>query len=286
MKRYVYAQAQYLIIIISAGILLTGTIPLKTMAQGNLLITPVRVVFEGQKKMQELNLANSGKDTAKYLVSLMEIRMNTDGTFERISQPDSGQAFASNNLRFFPRTVVLAPGEAQLVKIQLTRSSQLTMGEYRSHIYLRAVPDEKPLGDKMPPKDSSAISVKLIAIFGISIPVIIRIGQSTTKVSLSDLSLDTDSLHGINMLINRTGNFSSYGDVTVKYISPQGKVTKVGMVNGIAVYTPNIVRKFHVNLNTKPGFNYHKGKLLVEYSITTDGVVTPVLLAQAELLLH
>lgn len=266
--------------------LLTTVLALKVSAQGNLLITPVRVIFEGQKKMQELNLANTGQDSAKYLVSLIEIRMKEDGTFESISEPDSGQHFASSNLRFFPRTVNLAPGEAQLVKIQLTKASQLATGEYRSHIYFRAVPNEKPLGEKPQIKDSTDISVKLIAVFGISIPVIIRVGANDTKVSINDLALDYSIPYRLNMTFNRSGNFSVYGDITVNYISPQGKTTQVANVNGLAVYTPNPLRHFHLDLdNSLKNVDYHKGKLQVLFTTKNSGTTISEL-AQAELPLH
>lgn len=263
-------------------IIIAGVLPIRTTAQGNLLITPVRVVFEGQKKMQELNLANTGKDSAKYLISFMEIRMNEDGTFDKINEPDSGQHFASSNLRYFPRTVILAPGEAQLVKIQTTKTNQLTAGEYRSHIYFRAVPHETPLGEQAPAMDSTGISVKLIPVFGITIPVIIRIGASTTKVTISDLAMDDSIPYQLNMSFNRTGNFSVYGDITVNYISPQGKITKAGTVNGLAIYTPNTIRHFHMKLDNKAGINFHKGRLQVIYTTKTDN--TPASeLAQTEL---
>jgi hypothetical protein len=281
LKGCVYTKALFLNIV-----LLAAVFPLKVIAQGNLLITPVRVIFEGQKKMQELNLANTGQDSAKYLVSLIEIRMNEDGTFDKINAPDSGQHFASSNLRYFPRTVILAPGEAQLVKVQLTKTSQLAVGEYRSHIYFRAVPNEKPLGEKMPVKDSTDISVKLIPVFGISIPVIIRVGTSDTKVSIDDLALDYSLPNRLNMTFNRSGNFSVYGDITVNYISPQGKITQVGNVNGLAVYTPNALRHFHLDLdNSLKNVDYHKGKLQVKFT-TKNGGTTTSELAQAELPLH
>src|SRR5580765_6599998 len=128
-------------------ILLTLFTFLKINAQGNLEIMPMRVVFEGQKKIVALNLANTGKDTARYVISTLEIRMNEDGTFERIEQPDSGQKFASSYIRIFPRSITLAPYEAQVIKIQLIKTNLLEPGEYRSHIYFRAVPAEIPLGE-------------------------------------------------------------------------------------------------------------------------------------------
>lgn len=269
-------------ILLNLTIIIAGFLPIKTIAQGNFLITPVRVVFEGQKKMQELNLANTGKDSAKYLISFVEIRMNEDGTFDKINEPDSGQHFASGNLRYFPRTVILAPGEAQLIKIQTTKTNQLTAGEYRSHMYFRAVPSEKPLGEPIPAIDSTGISVKLIPVFGVTIPVIIRVGGSNTKVTISDLSMDDSIPYQLNMSFYRTGNFSVYGDLTVNHISPQGKITKVSTVNGMAVYTPNAMRHFHMKLDNKAGINFHKGRLQIIYTSKTDNAPVSEL-AKAEL---
>lgn len=261
--------------------------PLLSSAQGNLLITPMRVVFEGQKKIQELNLANTGHDTARYLISLIEIRMNSNGTFERISEPDSGQLFASKFLRFFPRSVTLAPGEAQLVKVQVTKTGQLRDGEYRSHIYFRAVPDTKVQGEPARMKDSTGISVILTPVFGISIPVIIRVGPPVLTVNLTDISLDTakNAPPRLHMVLHRTGNHSVYGDISIDHVSEKGKTTTVGIAKGLAVYTPNPFRELHMELIKKPGINYHRGKLRITYSTSSKGTV-PDPLAQAELQLH
>jgi hypothetical protein len=276
-----FMRAIYLLIFI------TILLPILSFAQGNLLITPMRVVFEGQKKIQELNLANTGHDTARYLISLIEIRMNSNGTFEKITEPDSGQLFASKFLRFFPKSVTLAPGEAQLVKVQLTKTGQLQPGEYRSHIYFRAVPDTRVQGEPIRIKDSSGISVSLTPVFGISIPVIIRTGPPAVKVSLTDISIDTAKNAGprLNMVLRRSGNHSVYGDIAIDHVSERGKVTTVGNVRGLAVYTPNEFRQFHMALDKKPGINYHHGKLRITYSTPSQDAV-PDPLAQAEIQLH
>lgn len=256
------------------------------LAQGNLLITPRRIVFEGNKRSEEINLANTGKDTAKYNVSIIEYRMREDGSFQEITEPDPGQNFAGKYLRFFPRMVVLAPNEAQVVKIQVTKVNELAPGEYRSHVYFRAVPDTKPLGEGEIKKDSSAIAVRLVPIFGITIPVIIRVGESTVNLSLSDLSFEqvNDTTPRLKLVLNRAGNMSVYGDLVVEHISPKGQITPAGSVKGIAVYTPNPLRRFQMDLDRTSGINYHTGKLQVIFSTQSD--VKPVKLADAELLLH
>jgi len=254
-------------------------------AQGNLVVTPRRIVFDGTKRSLDLNLANIGQDTATYAISMVQIRMKEDGGFETITTPDPGQNFADKNIRFFPRSVTLPPKEAQMVKVQLLRTSQLAPGEYRSHFYFRAIPKIKPLGEENTKRDSSAISVQITPIFGITIPVIIRIGESNTKVSLADLAFQfsEDGVPLFSLKFNRTGNFSVFGDLAVDHVSPQGTVTRVGIANGIAVYTPNTSRQFGMKLNKVPGVDFTSGKLQVVYSTSSD--VKPARLAEAELIL-
>lgn len=252
----------------AAALLFTGGIlqHLPLHAQGNLLVTPLRVVFDGKKRIQELNLANTGMDTARFVISFIEIRMNENGSFERIEAADSGQRFASPYIRFFPRSVVLPPNEAQLVKLQLYNTGELESGEYRSHLYLRAEPDPSALGEpavKMASSDSG-ISVRIKPVFGVSIPVIIRIGDQQSDVSLDSLKIaDVQAQPRLQLLFRRTGNVSVYGHIRVDHLSPQGKRTQVAEVKGVAVYTPNPQRKIMVALAAGP--DYRNGQLEVTY---------------------
>jgi len=255
------------------------------MAQGNLLLLPRRVIFEGSKRYEELNLANTGKDTARYVISLMHIRMREDGGFEEISHPDSNEQFADRFVRFFPHSVVLGPGESQVVKIQLTKIGELMPGEYRSHLYFRAIPDKPVLGEGRPATDSG-ISIRLIPVFGISIPVIIRVGTPNTQVRISDLSVQMteDTIPILNMTFERTGNMSVYGDIMVYYTSSAGKTIPAGSAKGIAVYTPNTARRFRLTLDTNSHIDYRSGRLSVEYSTADDP--HPVRIAGKDLVLR
>ncbi len=240
----------------------------KANAQGDLLISPLRIVFEGSKKSQEINLANVGKDTATYVISVQNIKMNEDGSFEQITTPEPGQNFADPFLRFFPRKVILAPNEAQVVKMQLVKTNELKPGEYRSHLYFRAVPEEKPLGEKTK-KDSAAISIELKPIFGITIPTIIRVGDYDGNVSLADIAVapNENKQPQLSFTFKRTGSMSVYGDITVDYVSPGGKSTQVKLVKGVGVYTPNAIRRFKVDLDGDNHFNAHEGKLHITYAM-------------------
>ncbi|HDZ40213.1 MAG TPA: molecular chaperone [Bacteroidetes bacterium] len=255
-------------------------------AQGNLLITPRRVVFDGSTRSIDLNLANTGQDSATYSISIVQIKMTEDGQFETITEPDPGQRFADRFIRYFPRSVNLAPGESQVIKVQVTRRSQLEEGEYRSHFYFRAVPETRPLGEEDTTQVTDAISVQLTPIFGITIPVIIRVGESTTSVTLTDpeFRMVNDTDPQLEITFNRSGNMSVYGNLAVDHISPSGTVTRVGIANGIAVYTPNTKRKFILNLSKTEDTDYTKGRLKIYYSAPSD--VRPEMYAESELMLN
>jgi P pilus assembly chaperone PapD len=267
-----YIKNKHNLFFITLLLLLSCGFSIKSSAQGNLMVMPKRVLFESSKKSQELNLVNTGKDTCRYVISLIQMRMKEDGTFERITEPDADQKFADKNVRLFPRTVTLPPNESQVVKVQLTRSNELAEGEYRSHIYFRAVPKDNPLGEPQPEKDTS-ISIKLTPVFGISIPVIIRVGQSTSKVRLSYVSFQKlkDNHPSLKLTFNRSGNMSVYGDISIDFISPDGHVIQVANNRGVAVYTPNLKRNCIVLLDNNKGVDYSKGKLHVVYSEQLNG---------------
>lgn len=251
-------------------------------AQGDLLITPRRVVFEGDKQSQELTLANTGQDTARYNVSFLQYRMTESGAFEQIEAPDSGQLFADKFLRFFPRSVTLAPNDAQVVRMQFRKLPGMQAGEYRSHVYFRAVPKQTALGDEKL-ADSTAIGIRLIPIFGISIPVIIRVGDLNLSVDITNFNLDTktDTVPNLTVTFTRNGDKSVYGDLTINWLPETGgEAVEVGVVRGIAVYTPNKTRHFTMQLRNLKGVDYSRGKLVIKYQAPND--LKPEVFAEKE----
>jgi len=268
-----------------ALMIVTLIIPVSLSAQGDLLITPRRVVFEGSKQSQELTLANTGQDTARYNVSFVQYRMTDSGAFELIEAPDSGQYFADKYLRFFPRSVTLAPNEAQVVRMQFRKLPDMQNGEYRSHVYFRAVPKETALGDEKL-ADTAAIGIRLIPIFGITIPIIIRVGELNLNVELTEISLDTksDTIPNLTVTFDRSGDKSVYGDMTVTWVPDKGEPIEVGVVRGIAVYTPNKTRRFNMQLRKIAGMDYTRGKLVIKYQAPND--LKPEVYAEGELALQ
>ena len=259
-------KAKHLILFLSMVILNFNLI-----AQGDLLITPKRVVFEGNKQKEEISLVNIGKDSATYSVSFIQKDMREDGSFVTVVNPAEAQMVADPYLRIFPRKVTLAPGEAQVIMLQCRRKPDMKAGEYRSHLYFRAEKNNTPLGMTNTKDDTTQVSVKLIPVFGVSIPVIIRSGDVKVISAISNVKLESgDNQAKINLTLNRTGNISTYGDIKVEFVPEKGKSVVVGSLKGIGVYTSIARRNISFELSNNQGVSLKNGKLRVLYT-SQDG---------------
>jgi hypothetical protein len=258
----------------------------KAEAQGNLMITPKRVVFEGNKQKEVLNLINMGSETTTYSVSFVQKSMKEDGSFVDITDSEPGQPFADPYLRIFPRQITLAPNEGQSIVLQYRRKAEMLAGEYRSHLYFRSEKDYTALRNNSQKKDSKSVSVQLIPIYGMSIPIIIRTGETDLTVTLSNLKLQTldDKSNVLSFTINRIGNISLYGDILVQFIPKKGETYDIGAVNGLGVYTSINKRNISLQLDTVEGKSLAKGKISVTYSSNDDSKA--VILAVADLVIE
>ncbi len=246
-------------------------------AQASLVVLPKRIVFDGTRRTRELNLGNGSADSAQYLISVVDMKMKENGTFEPVTASDSGQNTAGGHIRVYPRYVTLGPNEAQTVKVQLVNVNKLPPGEYRSHIYIKTAPPKRPAGYKKLEKMVTNLSVKLTPVFGITIPVIIRVGQYSANISFEDLSFTMEKadwedkmVPRLNGTMKRAGSMSVYGNLSVEHVSPDGLETHVALIKGIAVYAPNDVRKFKISLDDNLGVNYTKGKMKISFTTQVE----------------
>ncbi|MBN2682928.1 MAG: hypothetical protein JXR58_10500 [Bacteroidales bacterium] len=237
-------------------------------SQSDLLIAPFRVVFEDGKTIEEVSVANTGKDTARYTISFLQYKMEEDGVLKQIEQPEEKILFADKYLRIFPRSIVLAPNESQIVRLQVKTAANMLSAEYRSHLYFRSVVDEKPLLENS--EDTAAVGIKLIPVYGISIPVIIRLGELAVTASIDNVRIvpgDNNSKF-LHFDILRSGEKSTFGQIEVFYVDVAGKSTLVGKAKGVAVYTPLLLRKFNLSLAVSELIDFSSGSLKIVYSST------------------
>ncbi len=227
-------------------------------APGDLLVTPTRLVFEGNRRSLEVGLVNTGQDPATYRISLENRVMTRLGSFEPAPAEASAEPFAASMLRFYPRQIELAPGESQTVRVQLRKPAGLAAGEYRAHLSFRSIPRVTPASA---PDDG--ISINLIPVYGVSIPVIVRQGSTAAEVRVGALRLvrlpSGDPV--MQIVLVRTGNRSVYGDLAVTLTTADGEKHELAHHAGIAVYVPNAEREMRLPWAPPAGIKASGGTL-------------------------
>ncbi|HEX7706862.1 MAG TPA: molecular chaperone [Thermoanaerobaculia bacterium] len=241
-----------------------------TWAAGELMIHPTRVVLEGTKRTGQIDLINSGTETVTYRISLVRRRMTESGSFVAVDDPGADEHFADEMIRFSPRQVVLRPGVAQAVRLQVRKPAGLADGEYRAHLMFQALPSTDATSAPAS-GGTDAIDIRLTPIYGASIPIIVRHGQTGASLALTELELrrPAEGPAAVAFTINRGGSRSVYGDLTIRHRNSRGAERVVGRANGMAVYTPNAIRKVVVPVTDSEG-DLSSGELIVSFSERPD----------------
>lgn len=240
---------------------------------GDLLVAPTRIVLEGRQRTAEVTLVNKGSASATYRISFVQLRMDETGGTKEIDSSAAlpGELLAEPLIRYSPRQVTLEPNVAQTVRMQLRKPADLAPGEYRSHLLFRAIPPVEPaVGNTEGTEPQKELSIKLTPIYGVSIPVIVRHGETSAKVGLESPDLlpasSPEGTPGLRLRMTRTGSQSVHGNFTVTFLPAAGKPVVVGLANGVAVYTPNAVRLVVVPLRPPVGTVLRNGLLRVTYT--------------------
>lgn len=239
--------------LLAVGALLWTAVPPAYAGSEEILVTPTRVVIEGRQRTAKVTLVNKGTQTAVFRVSVVNRRMMEDGSFEDAAEPQSDEMFADQMIRFAPRRVVLEPGKAQVVRLLVRKSRSLPPGEYRSHLLFRVIPPASAgttMEDILVP--DGRFKIQLTPVFGLTIPVIVRQGDLWADVGISNLEVGPGKAKGqgpvVSLRLTREGTSSVYGDVEVTHLSANGDSQVVGVMRGIAVYTPNQSRMVRLSL--------------------------------------
>ncbi len=238
---------------IGAGVLLVllGLAPghgSQAQAAGGLLVAPTRLVFEGRTRSAYITLVNRGTERATYRIALVQRRMLEDGQVEVADEAQPGELFATDLIRYAPRRVILEPNTPQTIRILVRKPRDLPAGEYRSHMRFLTIPDTS----SEPPSDASSapgggITVRIRPVFGVTIPVIVRHGDIDADIAITDAEFqpagenDAGLAAGpvLNVRLARSGERSVYGDLTVQLLGEDGAKQTIGVVRGLAVYSPN-----------------------------------------------
>jgi P pilus assembly chaperone PapD len=242
-------------------------------AMANLMLHPTRLVFDKNLRAAQVELINNGTETATYRIALVNRRMKESGEFDLIDTPLPGEQFADDMLRFSPRQVTLAPGTTQTVRIMLRKPAELAAGEYRSHLYFEKLPEADGAASiETPKKDERQIGIVLKVLIGASIPVIVRHGDTSAAIQMTGLALSdvNGTRPQLALQLERSGNSSVYGDLTASFTPRGGSPVEVARLGGVAVYTPNPLRRASLALTPPKGIPLARGELRVSFRERPD----------------
>lgn len=214
---------------------------------GDLLVAPTRIVLDGGRGT-EIVLNNIGDAPATYRISVEFRRMTPAGNLEDVTDPTPQQKQAADMVVYAPRRVTLAPHEPQSIRIAARPPQGLPDGEYRVHLLFRAVPDPTPVTQSAE-QDAKGLSLQLTPIYGVTIPVIVRLGNLQVKAGISNVELEKkDGKPAIGLDLSRSGTRSTFGEIII--LKP-GVKDPIAIQKGVAIYTELGTRHVTVPVNDK-----------------------------------
>lgn len=230
---------------------------------GDLLVAPTRLVLNGSRG-SEIIIKNVGEETATYRVSVELRRMMPNGSLVEVTDPNANEKIAQDMIFYAPRKVVLPPNQPQSVRVTARAPAGLPDGEYRVHLLFRAVPDPRAV---TAPEGFQGVGFKLTPIYGVTIPVIVRLGNLEAKAGLADVHLVQDKGgKSVALDLTRTGDRSTYGEIRV---IKDGLKEPLAQLKGVAVYKELSQR--HVTIPVSAELQAQaNGPVKVQYFETTD----------------
>jgi len=233
---------------------------------GDLLVAPTRIILDGRKGT-EIILNNIGEEPATYRVSVEFRRMLQDGSLEDVKDPSAAEKLAEEMIIYAPRRVTLAPREPQAIRIAARAPQGIADGEYRIHLLFRAVPPPEPVVSEAAAKQVKGVSFQLRPIYGVTIPVIVRLGNLQATAGISDVQIDKSAAgRAISLELSRSGTRSTFGEVRV--LKP-GVKDPIALQRAVAVYTE--VGKRRVLVPVDDRFKGEiAGPVTVQYAETYD----------------
>jgi hypothetical protein len=246
---------------------------------GDLLVAPTRIVLDGRRGA-EIILNNIGDEPATYRISVEFRRMTEAGELIDVTTPTADDQKAEDMIVYAPRKVVLAPHEPQAIRVMARPPQGLPDGEYRVHLLFRAIPPATPVvqGAGDTPK---GVQFKLTPVYGVTIPVIVRLGNLQAAAGIADVHLEKkNGQTAVGLDLTRTGTRSTYGEVRVL---KAGIKDPIAIQKGIAIYTE--VGRRHVSVPVADTYKASAaGPVTVEYLETYDDGTQ--LLAQTQAVLR
>ncbi len=202
-------------------------------AWGNIQVYPTRLSLNDSARAGMLSVRNRGEKPETFRIVPTFFRMKPDGTLEAVTDPSPTERPFMEYVRFSPRNFTLAPQAEQVVRVLYSGSGDLAEGEYRCHLTIEPVAEEK----KGAPS-KGALKIVLEAKLAVAIPIFFRRGKPTYDLAIDNLHLVSTPDGGTAAVaaMNWTGNAYPFGEFHAMFSKGDSDPTEIGLVRGIAAY--------------------------------------------------
>jgi len=136
-------------------------------------------------------------------------------------------------------------------------------------LLFRAIPEARPVTDTAP---KQGVSFRLTPVYGVTIPVIVRLGNLSATAAIANVAKSTDGGKPvIGLDLSRLGDRSTFGEVRV---TKAGVAEPIAVAGGIALYTEIDRRRVTIPIDARFAAQA-TGPVTIEYiEKTPTGMVT------------
>jgi len=257
---------------------------------GDINLYPKRLVITDRDRLGTIGLYNRSPATGEYEITISDKIMMPDGsivalTDDILQNAPPGYHPASALLRYSPKSVQLPGNESQTVRIVPRLPADTPPGEYRAHLTVSAVPpiaETDSITAAVNGDTSSGIGVQILPRFGISVPVIVRIGTTTLNAGISHAQLEqsAESTWDFSVTLTRGGTRSAFGDVIV---TAPGFAKPIAQLRGVGLYTEITSRTVRIPLDPAIARDKLHTGATVTVTYIDDDVTPGAVLARKEI---
>jgi Pili and flagellar-assembly chaperone, PapD N-terminal domain len=267
----IFPNKNWLIKGVISATMLAGAIGGQANAQA-FTLAPTRLILEGSARSQELTIINGTDKVQTYRLRLEDRRVTETGDFEVVTDP-AAPFIGSPMLRLSARQFTVQPQESATVRVLLRKPAGLAAGEYRSHLIVTELPSVgEPTVDST---TSDGIAIRITPIFAISVPVIVRTGEVSARLAVSDVVRkavpDSPNLDTISLRLTTIGNRSMFVDIRI-VDARRRRGDPIFLNKAVAIYSPTNSRLFQLSLNAEQTARVRAGGVILQYQeVNKDG---------------
>lgn len=262
-------------------------------------ISPRRVSLDRARRNATVILLNQGTEPVTVDVALVDRVMLPDGQISTIEEAATREDVrtavaalksARDLVQVSPRRTTLVPGRPQTVRVRLSNLLEGVGDEHRTHLTVTT----------LPPRDSGAtaeaaasgataagLSFQISAVYGVSIPVIVRSSPTEARATLTTPRLEMVDIPADGRSparrvavaafeVVREGPGSLYGNLEIHVAGARQGAEPLGLARGVGVYPEVARRAVRIPLTRAP----NPGERL-EVTFTDDDMSPGKVLAKA-----